>query len=355
MFFRCLFVLLLVFSPFTVCAEDDLNPSCPDNNLLSGDLITKISWETMFPMRIAGVPMGGGDVPDIAADPTATCYCLDNNSMPELGYQQSMFEPARVVDVTRIAGCSMSLGGVYLDDSTRSVGHIANSNEDVDKVFYHYSYYAFPLLTILDLFTDANCNKDGYMDLDLMYTSFIDPTYTDDELAFMMAPEVAWAATPLAMATQIPDCLAASAGISTDKWFWTAGCWGNLYPFTGNMRQRSDPPRDANLIATRALASLHRRGLARKTAGNDAMCEGEFSAFIPKSQYRWSMFYPVAEVETTLDYGSMFGTSGDTLNIKGYHIIGESPFLWGEWRNIPATGEDFTFVLWRWNDCCARD
>jgi conjugal transfer pilus assembly protein TraU len=34
-------------------------------------------------------------------------------------------------------------------------------------------------------------------------------------------------------------------------------------------------------------------------------------------------------------------------------VIGESPLTWGEWRNIPAVGEDHLYLLWRWNDCCA--
>lgn len=345
--------LLLVASTCVGADVKSLDPSCPDSGLLSGKLITDVSWGTLFPIRIAGVPVGGGDVPDGAASAMPFCYCLDNNNIPEFGTQMSMYEPARIVDVTRTAWCSPSLGGVRLRSSTRSIGGLGDSTGDNgDKAFYHYNYYAFPLLIMLELFVQSSCNKDGYMDFDLMYTSPVDPTHNDDELSFFLNPEIAWAAQPVALATEIPDCAAASIGQTIDKFFWTAGCWGNLYPLTGNVIHQGSPPRDTNLVAARAVAALHRRGLARVTMGDEAMCSAPFYPFLPKSQYRWSTFYPIPEVEATKDMGG----DGDSrpMEIKGYHVTGASQFLWGEWRNIPATGEDFTYMLWRWNDCCMR-
>lgn len=53
-----------------------------------------------------------------------------------------------------------------------------------DGSFMHYHYYAFPLLVMLDLFIKQTCNADGYMDLDIMYMSELDPTRNNDELAF---------------------------------------------------------------------------------------------------------------------------------------------------------------------------
>ena len=333
-----------------------IDPTCPDNELFSEKLISDISWKTAFPMRISGAKTGDGDIPDGAADTQTLCYCVDNQGVPDLGYQVSLYKPSRLVDVVRNAWCAPSLGGIRLtDDVSLSIGDKGNGDSDMtDKTFYHYNYYSFPLFIILDLFVDLDCNQDGYMDMDLMYLSPVDPTYADDELAFLLAPESAWAATPAGIATQIPDCLAVSAGTIIDDWFWTAGCWGNLYPLTGNIITNGSPPRDSNLIATRALAGLHRRGLERLTMGNDAMCENPYALFIPKNQYRWSMFYPVAEVDTEMSL--LEGTSLETkiIDIKGYHLTGESQYLWGEWRNIPATGEDFTFVLWNWTDCCMR-
>jgi conjugal transfer pilus assembly protein TraU len=68
--------------------------------------------------------------------------------------------------------------------------------------------------------------------------------------------------------------------------------------------------------------------------GDDALCGGYIFPTIPKTQYRLEMFFPVAE---TMDN----------------HAIGETPFRWGEWRNIPAF-EDNVYWVWRWIDCCLR-
>ncbi len=38
---------------------------------------------------------------------------------------------------------------------------------------------------MLDLFIKQTCNADGYMDLDIMYMSELDPTRNNDELAFL--------------------------------------------------------------------------------------------------------------------------------------------------------------------------
>ena len=92
-------------------------------------------------------------------------------------------------------------------------------------------------------------------------------------------------------------------------------------------------PAVTSLLATRAMAALHRRGLARRTVGDDAVCRSRIEPFLPKSQYRWSMLHPIPEAGAK-------------------HVTGASTFLWGEWRNIPAVGEDAVYVLWRWQDCC---
>ncbi len=63
----------------------------------------------------------------------------------------------------------------------------------------HYHYYAFPLLVMLDLFIKQTCNADGYMDLDIMYMSELDPTRTMMSSLFTN-PEAAAVANPIAAA-----------------------------------------------------------------------------------------------------------------------------------------------------------
>jgi conjugal transfer pilus assembly protein TraU len=90
-----------------------------------------------------------------------------------------------------------------------------------------------------------------------------------------------------------------------------------------------------SLLTARALGSLHRRGLAQPTMGNDAMCEGKISPMLPKSQYKISMFFPRPEASDS-------------------HVIGETVMNWGFGRTIPVAGEDSVYVVYRWNDCCMQ-
>jgi conjugal transfer pilus assembly protein TraU len=289
----------------------------------------------VFPIRIAGGALGGGPAPDGAAS-QAVCACPDRNGVPEPGLAMGFWAPARLIEVVRLPYCSPTLGGIFLRPYTRLLGGWRGTAGDTsDATFYQYHYYAFPLLFMLDLLTEPECNADGYMDADLLYLSELDPTWNSDELAFFLSPETALFANPVALAACLVDAGLATAGHPQDSLFWCAGTWGTLYPLTGTITWEGSPPRDTSLLATRATAALHRRGLAWKTMGEAALCRGYIDPFLPKTQYQLEQFYPLAEA-------------------NGTHWIGQSSFTWGEWRNIPAIGEDFVHVLWRWTDCCLR-
>ena len=94
-----------------------------------------------------------------------------------------------------------------------------------------------------------------------MYLSEIDPTWNNDGVAFFLNPEAALFANPIAIAACAVDCTSATVGVDTaaDSMFWCAGCWGNLYPLTGNIASKGSPPRDSSLLATRATAATSSR------------------------------------------------------------------------------------------------
>jgi conjugal transfer pilus assembly protein TraU len=327
---------LLVLAWTAVRADGNLKPGCPDAKVFGAGLITDICWSCLFPIRIAGVELGGQGTAPAGASQQKLCVCPDPLGVPEPGMVMGLWQPARLIEVVRLPYCSPSLGGVFLRRYTRLLGgNKGPANDPTDAIFYHYHYYAFPLLIMLDLFTDADCNPDGYHDFDLLYLSELDPTWNSDELAFLLNPETAVFANPVALAACVVDGASATAGQPQDSLFWCAGTWGNLYPLTGNLNWEGSPPRDSSLIATRAVAALHRRGLAWKTMGDSALCRGHIHPFILKTQYKLSQYYPLAEA-------------------NGNHWIGQSTFTWGEWRNLPAVGEDFVHILWRWTDCCLR-
>jgi conjugal transfer pilus assembly protein TraU len=335
------------------------DPSCQDAKVLSGKLITDICWTCMFPIRIAGASFGGdaAKVPSMASN-KSICLCYDGLGVPHPGFVVSMWEPARLVEVTKSPGCALTLGGLKLPlTDWRSQGTAGSGDlDDGDMAFRHYHYYAFPLLAMLNLYIQPNCNRDNYQDLDLMYMSEVDPTWNNDEIAFFINPEAAAIANPIALAACTADAAAATAGAPIDSLWWCAGTWGNLYPLSGNEVNKGSMPRDTSLLATRAVAALHRRGLAWNVMGNNNLCGGQIDPMLPKSMYRLSMFFPAAEAGDTITFTRQNAdgtTRDDPVKTAGSHVIGESTFTWGEWRVIPGVGEDAIYVLWRWHDCCS--
>lgn len=312
-----------------------MDPLCADAELWSGKLITDICWSCLFPIRAAGASLGGGNVPSIATD-QKFCFCTDPLGLPQLGMTVGLWNPARLIEVVRNPWCSPALGGhTFSASKVRLIATTGKADFDASEMsFFNYHYFAFPLTILLDLFWDDRCNADGYRDFDLLYVSELDPTWNSDLLAFFTSPETALFANPAAIAACVADAAAAATGNPLDALFWCAGAWGHMYPLSGiSPTSYGTDPRISSLLATRATAALHRRGLAWKTSGNDALCGGLIYPFIPKSQYRLSMFYPVAETESN-------------------HAIGETTFTWGAGRTFPGPGEDHLYILWRWQDCC---
>ncbi|WP_231890674.1 TraU family protein [Methylomonas koyamae] len=330
--------LWLLFSGVTAAdtTTNSVDPLCSDAELWSGKLITDICWSCLFPIRAAGASLGGGTVPSIATD-EKFCFCTDSMNIPELGMTMGLWNPARLIEIVRNPWCSPALGGhKFSASNVRLIATTGKADFDASEMsFFNYHYFAFPLTILLDLFWDGRCNSDGYRDFDLLYVSELDPTWNSDLLAFFTSPETALFANPVAISACVADAVAAATGNPLDALFWCAGAWGHMYPLSGiSPTSYGTDPRITSLLATRATASLHRRGLAWKTSGNDALCGGYIYPFIPKSQYRLSMFYPVAETDSN-------------------HAIGETTFKWGAGRTYPGPGEDHLYLLWRWQDCCS--
>jgi conjugal transfer pilus assembly protein TraU len=330
----------------SICTADEpqsfkTSLSCPSNNLLSGDLITKICWSCVFPIRIAGSITVGGDAPPRASGvykPTDQigCVCTDELGVPHIGFTLSLWEPARLIELVRNPGCSTLLGIKFPLGLIRTTGFSGDASYDAsDQAFRNYHYYLFPLLPLLDLLHKNRCYSDGFAgDIDVLYLSEMDPTWNNDELALLTAMESLVFSNPIALSACLVDSISSSAGIPQNALFWCAGTWGFMYPLSGNAQVTGASPRFTSLQAARTLFALHRRGLAHRTMGNDVLCRAKIHPFIVKSQYKLSMVYPLPEA-------------------KKNHWIGETPYKWGIWRNYPGHGEDHVYLLWRWHDCCS--
>ncbi|QCF28145.1 TraU family protein [Hydrocarboniclastica marina] len=304
---------------------------CEDAQIIDESLITDVCWDCLFPLKIAGVTLQTGERENPPeASSSSVCSCSPNG-IPEPGLVMSMWEPTRLIEFPRQAGCSSVLGGVSLGFDKLNVGGQPDDTK-TGKSYYHYHYYSFPLFMIMQLFSSSSCH-DGWIDLDLMYFSEIDPAWNNSSFAFFTTPESAMVANPIASAACPADAAAATAGYPLNSLFWCAGSWGSIYPLSGIQNGAGGVLRDTSLLSTRLIASLHRKGFARQTMGEAAQCEPIINPMLPKTQYKMSMMYPRAETERA-------------------HVIGESTVRWGLGRTIPGVASTPVYLLWRLNDCC---
>lgn len=287
--------------------------------------------------------MGGAatNVPDAVAAPTCVCPGRIFGT-PTPGVTLGYWEPSHLLERTRTPYCSPTLGTTLAstDASTLDIrnfgGHTDVTDGDDGGAYYNLHIFRFPLGAILDMVTDSVCVSDSGYDLDLLYLSEIDPTWTNDELALVTTPEAALFANPVAIAACLADAGAATSYKPLEALFWCAGAWGQLYPLSGHTPASGSPPREAALAGTRGLAAMHRRGLFPKTMGDSAVCANHPFPTLLKQQYKLQTFFPVPELVSN-------------------HWIGASTVRWGEWRNVPVTGEDFVDVVSRWEDCCVNE
>lgn len=330
--------LLIFMSPGLAVAA---NPVCQDAKIFE-KIIDQICWSCFLPMRIMGV----GPAPDGAAGNDRFCQCTDRMGVPEYGWTLGYWSPVRLAEIVRTPWCSPSLGGIQLQDDLFSLGHGVDRGEGSEGSlsFAQYHWFSYPIMEMLQILFLSDCQVDQYHDFDLMYFSEIDPTWNNDLTALFLNPEALVFANPIAKLWCVADCTTTTAGHQQEKSWGCAGCDGNLYPFTGFVADTDDPVRNSSLLMQRALASLHRKGLAAKSMGEDAMCERVFWPTIPRSQYKTSLIFPVPEASTT-------GPAG-----KCCHPLGESTNVWSVaagGRHRPGK-EDFVYLIWRYRDCCVR-
>lgn len=332
-----LIVALIVLSLVrVVSAEGIVKPiPCENANVLSGRLITDICWSCLFPITVASAPIsssGDGIVPAGSATDNL-CFC-DTAGPPSPGVKMSMWEPAKLIEISRAPGCFAAFNGTDMGFDPKFIGSTSDGSGDgIGGSFYHYRYYSFPVLQLLELFNVPGCLVDQPLDFDIMYFSELDATWNNSELAYFTSPEAALVANPVAAAACTVDAMAASVRKPLASMFWCAGQWGAVYPLSGHHTGNFSIIRESSLLSTRVITALHRRGLARKTMGNDAMCGPKIHPMFPKDQYKMATFYPRPETSRA-------------------HVIGEPTTIWGAGRTVPGKENTPIYMLWRWKDCC---
>lgn len=320
--------------------------SCPDAEVFGESLLTKFCWDCIFPMRINGIKMsppsgeGSGSIPAGALS-SLVCSCDDDLGVPQFGAPLSGWFPRFITETVQKPYCSPTLMGKEIGPGSRvSVGGDVSSTKSdkksrvvSDTAFLHFHTLSFPILEMMELLMSGDCNPDKFVDVDLQYISEPDPLWNDNLLSALLTPETFLFTNPGAMALCAAECNANTISAETLDFNWCAGCWGGVYPFNGFANHNGSRVKHSSLIATKALAALHRRGLAHKTFGRKAACEPEFSPYLIKKQYRFSMMYPTQEKHKN-------------------HRIGESTMFWGENKQKAAAGSNHVYVGFRYQDCC---
>lgn len=376
---RWIAVALLACSMMSRAADISLaNLQCPDSGLLSAKMVTGVCWDGIFPIRVMGATIYSSSnwaPDDVSSKPLCWCKGTDT-SVGVIGFPMGLWMPTRAIEVTRHPYCVPGLGGVKIAADVSSAGaelYVGGSHtqhgDDTDKAgasesttaSYHVKYFYYPLATMLELFDVPKCNPDGAIDIDLVSMSEAYPNWFNNELALLIQPDTLLYASPVGTAAVPIDCAKLWA---TDKpikeLYWAAGCWGKIFPSIGTNNTDDSPVTTTSLLATRYLSMLARTGMLKKSIGSDQLCDPENMWVLNKQQYKMQAFFPSSEASGTSLPSSETDTNGIvTVNPDSLmsgsctHGLGSSSLKWGEWRGQPGTGEDHSYILWQWVDCCS--
>jgi len=323
------FCLLIIFSSFSnvqavqSCSGRFVNP------------ITEICWSCLFPISIGPIKVNGGGRDDTPNPHQIPCQCP---RPPYWGIPVGFWEPARLVDVTRVPFCMVSMGGLKMGNSFVNYGvHGANGEQRTQNSFYQVHWYVYPVIYWLELIVDFLCLEQ--QTFDVAYITELDPLWNADELSFILNPEAVLFGNPIAQAACAVDCVTATAGFPLNALFWCGGCQGSIYPFTGNNTAHNGGVQASLLMVQRMMAKLHRELLLWGTSGttNAEICQKYPLPIIKKTQYKTQMTYP----------------RPTTRGPMACNPLGRTDVIWGSGREFPYKGEDFGYLIWRKRNCCA--
>lgn len=299
----------------------------------------------MFPMTIAGgqISLSTGQE-DWKSDAPAVCVCA---GAMKAGVSMSFWEPSIIVDSHINPGCMSTLGGVTFPIGG-NIGGV--TSRESSTAFRQSTYYKSPLMYLMSAVLDNSCaDRTAF---DMAWTSELDPSWNDDELASIKMPiAFAFGSIPGVLAGGV-DAIAANAGWPISEIFWQAGSWGPIYPLSGNGIYHSDD-QFGRLITTKMLATAHDMGElgnlfaggSGASYGKSAMCTQNpkgwpIQPIMNKRQYKISRIYPVPQTSK--------------IGFLCCSPIGRTTLLAEKFSQGPTTKfKDFGYIVYRKRDCCA--
>lgn len=305
----------------------------------SGQVLSTICTECMFPIKIGGVVSGSSaDVPD-ASDHESVCWCKRVFGIPIPGVTYGSWIPQRIIETVRAPYDSPTLGANMSGSSATGAlnanlrGGPGSMESGTNKIgFSNMHTFLYPIGKLMGGMLEMACLSDMSGGADLAYVSEIDPSWNNDSISMILTPEASLFANQTAILGCMADAAAADVYQPIELMFWCMGSWGAAYPQNGETAT-TDPVRQAAFASAKAIAMLQRRGMIFKTMGEDAICEAYPNPVFSKTQYKLEQLWPNPEAVSN-------------------HWIGTDPNRWGAWRYKPFTGEDFVNLNWQWQDCC---
>ena len=302
--------------------------------------ITDICWACILPISIGAAPVVPGKTADTTNFPSPLCFCP---APPPIfvrpGVAVGFWEPVRMADVTKEPFCFVGIGGQKIDPGI-SVGSGGDpevgAGTEADPATWHVHWYLYPVFTLISVILDGIC-VESTQSFDVAYMTEVDPMWLDDELSFILNPEAILFGNLIAQAACVADCLSASFWLPLDPLFWCSGCQGGMYPANGKIITHNTSIQSSSLAVSRMLYKLHREAFLPITSGPEAICAAIPSPMIKKSQYRTQITVPIPTIDPML----------------GCNPLGKSTFFWESFREIPVSGEDFNYLIWRKRNCCA--
>lgn len=324
------FVALLSIVSITALAED---ATCQGR---FPNPVTDYCWSCTFPMTIANqkVMIQEQEDVDSVTDSNPVCVCTNP---PKVGITAGFWEPTRLAEVVRTPYCFSALGAVKLNPGIQAPGHAQVKKPGPTKsAFYNVHWYTNPLMYWLELLLDDACLEKGVFDM--TYMTEVDPLWADSTLTFIINPDAALFANVVAQAACAADCVAAAVGFPLRELYWCAGCQGSLMPTNGWVNARVSPIQASSLLMERMVAKLHRELLMWAASGKDGQCGYYPQPLMDKTNYKYSMVYPVPQTKKILG--------------RCCQPFGRMTAVWGAGRSFPVKGEDFVYQIYRKRNCC---
>ncbi|KGI56053.1 TraU family protein [Campylobacter sp. MIT 97-5078] len=328
-------ILALTIGSFLFFTPSKSESVCLANPAQVVNTMTSICYSCMFPLYMFSVPLIQGPMPDVRGSSSAP-ICICEAPPPlfiRIGFPIGYFEASRMIDVVKdpfcFTGLGLNMGANLINTSSGTKGDAI----DRQRVFYQSHYYIYPLFEILGMFVDLLCLNAG-VGIDIAYMTEVDPLWQDDELSALVNPDALLFGNPISHLSCIADATSAQTNIALDPLFWCKGSWGNAYPLTGNTGSK-DYVEDAASVAAGMLYKLHRESVLWESSGPptvSGICTDYPLPIWLKSSYRLQIIAPIPHP---------MGMA-----------IGQSGLLWSYAKNLPANGDNFSFIIFKKKECC---